>query len=280
MKKIQLIFLISILFLLNTINIFAEDDEMPPPVFKGQSMNGATGLFSLPSGRIGWDDSNFGLDFGYRAIINANSGVAHIPAMTLSFLRFVEISAIFDIQPEIGEQVNDDLMIGLKVRMPTKKTFLAIGANVQLINIGSDTHSYYAYQPYISFTFGGNIFNTRAETTLFFGKTLYSGGPKNNSNIDFGMGFDVALFPKVFRYVLHWIIDFSNFSYSDNSWPNNTYFHTPAAMRGILNTGLRLDFSAIKALHKIKLVIDLSFNDLFDEGSRSFVVGAVLGFKI
>ena len=62
-----------------------------------QSLNGSTGLYSIPSGRIGWD-SNLGFDFGYRAIIN-NDRAAHIPAMTISFLKLFEISSAFDVQP-------------------------------------------------------------------------------------------------------------------------------------------------------------------------------------
>ena len=280
MKRNNRIILISlILIMINAIFISAQ--EQPKTAgFRGQSINGATGLFSVPSGRIGWDDSAFGLDFGYRAVINNNSGAAHIPAVTASILRWVELSAIFDIQPDIGKQVNDDLIIGIKIKMPTKKTALALGGNVQFLNIGSESRAYYAYQPYISITYSGIFFNTNADTTLFFGKTLYSGGPKINSNIDFGMGFDVVLFPDVFANVVHWIIDFTNFGYSDNSWPNNSYYHTPAVMRGILNTGIRIDLSAIKALSKFKLILDFIFNDLFDSGSRSFIAGAAFGFKI
>lgn len=254
--------------------------------FRGQSMNGSTGLYSLPSGRIGWEEAgNFGLDLGYRAVINNEAGVAHIPALTMSLLKWVEIAAAFDFQPLINNEKNDDLLLGLKIRLPTnlnnsKNPAIAIGGNFQLVNITNDyPHSYYAYQPYIAITYLGAFFKMSAETTLVFGKTFYSHGPENDSNIDFGMGFDLILFPDVFKNAVHWIIDFSNFSYSDNSWPNQLGYHTPAWWRGILNTGFRIDLSTIPALSKMKFLIDLVFNDLFDAGARSFTAGVVIGFS-
>jgi len=251
---------------------------------RGQSMNGSTGLFSIPSGHIGWDsDGNLALDLGYRAVINNNSGTTHIPALTVSLLKFMELSAAFDFQPSYNfdnDKENEDLLMGIKFKLPPAgNTLIAIGGNIQLINLFNDNHSYNAYQPYIAITYLGNFFSMTAETTIVFGKTLYSGGPDNDSNIDFGMGFDLILFPDVFGNTVHWIIDFANFSYSDNSWPNNWYYHTSAWNRGILNTGFRIDLSTIPALSKIKLLVDLVFNDLFDDGARSFTVGGVFGFS-
>ena len=46
---------------------------------KGMSLNGSTGLVSIPSGRIGWErTSDFGFDLGYHAIIDENV-TTHIP---------------------------------------------------------------------------------------------------------------------------------------------------------------------------------------------------------
>ena len=252
----------------------------------GQSMNGSTGLFSIPSGHIGWEDTgNLALDFGYRAVINNNSGVSHIPALTISLFKFVEISAAFDFQPaynfdDDNDKENEDLLMGIKFGLPlVGNTKIAIGGNFQLVNLTNDNHSYYAYQPYVAITYPGNFFNMTAETTIVFGKTFYSGGPGNNSDIDFGMGFDIILFPDVFGNMVHWLIDFANFSYSDNSWPHNSYRHTSAWWRGVLNTGFRIDLSTIPALSNFKFLVDIILNDLFDDGARSFTVGAVFGFS-
>jgi len=248
--------------------------------FRGQNMYGSTGLFSIPSGRVGWGDGNVGLDFGYRAIMNRDAGVTHIPALNLSLFRFMEISAAFDIQPLISKQENSDLLLGVKFGFPVKSTTFAAGANIQLLNLGNDEHNYYAYQPYVAITYAGSFFTMSAETTLVIGKTFYSHGPENNSSIDFGMGFDVILFPDVFGNFVHLIIDFANFGYSDNSWPNTRLQHTDAVWRGILNAGFRIDLSGISIFNNFKFLIDLIFNDLFDDGSRSFTAGAVFGFKL
>jgi hypothetical protein len=250
----------------------------------GQSMNGSSGLFAIPSGRIGWENAgNLALDFGYRAVINNDSGVSHIPALTVSLFKFVELSTAFDFQPAYdfaNDKENGDLLMGIKFKLPPAgNTSIAIGGNIQLINFSNDNHSYNAYQPYIAITYPGNFFSMTAETTIVFGKTFYSGGPDIDSSIDFGMGFDLVLFPDVFGNAVHWIIDFANFSYSDNSWPHNSYQHTNAWWRGVLNTGIRIDLSAFPALSEFKFLIDVVFNDLFDDGARSFTVGAVFGFS-
>jgi hypothetical protein len=267
---------------------FAAAQENLP--LRGQSMNGSTGLFSIPSGHVGWEKTaNMGLDFGYRAVIN-NDRTAHIPAITASLFKWLEVSTAFDFQPTIEiadkEQKNDDLLLGIKVKLPTtinnsKNPAIALGFNVQVINIDNNNYSnnYNAFQAYMAITYAGTFFNMGAETTMVFGKTFYSGGPDNNSDIDFGMGFDLILFPDVFRQTVHWITDFANFSYSDNSWPNHLLPRTgPAIYRGILNTGFRIDLSVIPPLNKSKFTIDLVFNDLFDAGNRSFTIGAVFGF--
>jgi len=282
MKKSFLFF--SLIF---AILIFLQSVFMPAVLtaqtgsgFRGQSINGATGLFSVPSGRIGWSESDkAGLDLGYRAVINYDAGASHIPAVTLSLFRFMEISAAFDTQPLVYNRNNNDLLLGIKFGIPAGDTSIALGANVQLLNLGGPGN-YYAYQPYIAITYAGNFFSMNAETTIVFGKTLYSNGRENNSDIDFGMGFDVILFPDVFDDIVHLIIDFANFSYSDNAWPNQAGKNNPAAYRGILNAGLRIDLSAVSAFNKYKFLIDFIFNDLFDAGSRSFTAGAVFGLNL
>ena len=271
----------AVLFALVFVSAYAQSDSAT----RGQSMNGATGLYSIPTARIGWEGSkNLGLDLGYRAVINNDRGTAHIPALTVSLFRTVELSAAFDIQPSIqtygDHSDNSDILLGIKIKLPTDKTAVALGGNVQIINIGNDKHFYNAYQPYLAITYSGNFFSMPAETTVVFGKTLYSGGPENISNIDFGMGFDIILFPDVFKNAVHWIIDFSNFGYSDNSWPNYLVHGTGTAWhRGILNTGFRIDLASIPNL-KNKLLLDFIFNDLFDARERSFTVGVVFGLEI
>ena len=258
--------------------------------FRGQSMSGATGLFSIPSGRLGWDSpTKFAMDFGYRAVINNDLGIAHIPAITMNLFSWVEISSAFDFQPKMKwsrYENNNDLLLGLKIKLPTNaNTAIALGGNFQFLNIDNKHDNYNAYQPYIAITYPGNFFKMPAETTIVFGKTFYSNDNihhpmRNDTNIDFGMGFDIILFPDALKGLFHWIIDFSNFNYSDNAWPNTSFYHTDSVWRGILNTGIRINMSSIPALSKLKFLIDAIFNDLFDEGSRSFTVGIVFGFSV
>jgi len=289
MKKIFTI--ISLLTFALVLIPFASAQTTDAAGFRGQSMNGSTGLFSIPTGRVGWDKTkNFGLDFGYRAMINNDMGTTHIPAITMTLFKTVEISTAFDIQPDFDKnnyyyrdnEENGDLLLGLKIKLPTNPaTPIAIGFNFQSLNIGNNKYDYHAFQPYVAITYKGTFFAMPAETTVVFGKTFYSDEYDNNSNIDFGMGFDIILFPDVFKNAVHWIIDFANFGYSDHAWPNN--FHgtnTSAVWRGILNTGFRIDISSIPAINKYKFLIDFIFNDLFDAGQRSFTVGAVFGLEI
>jgi len=286
MKKSTALFcLISIMLIIPFVSVQADAG------FRGQSMNGSTGLFSIPTGRIGWGGRSwFGLDLGYRAIINNSIGTAHIPAITISLFRWVELSASFDFQPRVFQNYetheNNDLIFGAKIRLPTNirntdNPAVVIGGNAQLNNISSRHNlDYNAYQPYLAITFKGNFFTMPSETTVVIGKTFYT-GRHNNSNIDFGMGFDLVLFPDVFGNAVHWIMDFSNFSYSDDAWPNHGNHDTgPAQYRGILNCGFRIDLSSFPALNKFKLLVDFVFVDLFDHVGRSFYIGAVFGFSI
>jgi len=287
--------LISVICFILILFIFVQSIGAQPAKtdagFRGQSMNGATGLFSIPSGRLGWDSpAKFAMDFGYRAVINNDLGIAHIPAITMNLFSWVEISSAFDFQPRLhwnGYEQNNDLLLGLKIRLPTSaSTAIAIGSNFQFLNIDNkNNRDYNAFQPYIAITYPGNFFKMPAETTIVFGKTFYSNDNRyhpmrNDTNIDFGMGFDIILFPDALKGLFHWIIDFSNFNYSDNAWPNTSFYHTDSVWRGILNTGIRINMSSIPALSKLKFLIDAIFNDLFDEGSRSFTVGIVFGFSV
>ncbi|MDR2952246.1 MAG: hypothetical protein LBU82_03290 [Treponema sp.] len=280
MKKILFVAGFLTVFLLFIPSLQAQETT----VSFGQSTNGSTGLYSIPSGHIGWEkQGRAGLDFSYRIVMNEN-GVAHIPAVTASLFNWVEVSTAFDFQPPVNNERNDDILLGVKVKLPTnsannKNPAVSLGTNMQINNFISSDYYYYAFQPYVAVSFAGIFFNMKAETTAVFGKTFFSGGPKNNYDFDFGMGFDLALFPESFHDMVHWIADFANFSYSDNSWPNDLYERTGSAwQRGIMSTGARINLSSLIALKNFKLIIDVFFNDLLDDGNRSFTTGVVSGY--
>lgn len=242
-------------------------------VIRGQSLNGSTGLYTVSTGRIGWEDSkDLALDLGYRAIIN-NAGTVHIPSVTMSLFKMIELSAAYDIQPDLSASYsNDDLLFGLKIQLPTRNTAIALGASIQLIDF-SDTGSRNRYQPYIAITYPGTFFSMSAETTMVIGKTFYS-ERENNSDIDFGMGFDLVLLPDIFNGIIHLIIDFANFAYSSDPWPRGILH------RGVFNAGFRFDLSRMPVFSKYKVILDAAFNDILDDGSRSFTVGVVFGLPL
>jgi hypothetical protein len=236
----------------------------------GMSFSGAAGLYSIPSGRIGWDSGSggdLGLDLGYHTIIR--DGANHIPKMALSIFKWVELSGAFDIQS--GDH-QSDLLAGLKIQFPFSKTAIALGGNFQSINTGNQWSEFNAGQVYFAVTYAGDFFSMPAETTVVIGKTFIE-NINGDTNIDFGMGFDLVLLPSVFGRYVHWITDFANFSYSADP------FGADPRYRGVLNTGLRIDLSLIPPLRDFKFVVDILLADTFDDG-RSFSVGTVFGIPV
>jgi hypothetical protein len=238
---------------------------------KGMGFNGTTGLYNVPSGRIGWErSSNLGVDLGYHGIVN--DGMANIPKINLSILKLAELSAAFDIQkPRYASASTMDAVLGLKFQIPINATAVAIGGNIQFIDADKIGTSQLAGQIFAAISYPGTFFNMPAETTMMFGTTLREGG--NNTSIDFGMGFDLVLFPNVLQNFVHWVTDFSNFSYSDSPW------RVSAAHRGCLNTGIRVDLSMIPALNNFKFVLDIVAADILDS-NRSFAFGVVFGIPL
>ncbi|MDR2103765.1 MAG: hypothetical protein LBP42_06665 [Treponema sp.] len=262
---------------------------------RGMGLNGATGLYTIPTAWIGWDkNAKVGLDFGYHAVA-ADSRFSHIPAVSLSLFRWLEISAALDIQPEyIHDYIyNDDLLLGLKVQFPpdliSGGTSLAFGGNFQIHNLKDGDESKpadkkrgsedTAFQIYGVVSYQGVFFTMPAETTVVLGKTfILQDAPgfdktRESKNIDFGMGFDLALFPKALRNYVHLIIDFSNFAYSVLPYPLDI------SGRGILNAGIRFNLAGIPPLRKFKFNVDILGADLLDE-SRAFSFGLVFGVPI
>jgi hypothetical protein len=238
---------------------------------KGMSLNGATGLHSIPTARIGWErSSDLGLDLGYHAIIDEKA--VHIPKIALSLFKWVELSGAFDIQPDIHHDKEIDFIGGLKVQFPAAKTAIALGGNIQALNFGSAaSNRRIAGQVYVAVTYAGDFFNMPAETTVVLGKTFIE--DDKSSDIDFGMGFDLILLPAVFQNYVHWITDFANFSYSIDPMGANS------RSRGVFNTGLRIDLASIPALNKFKFIIDIKVTDALDE-ERAFSIGAVFGIPL
>jgi hypothetical protein len=239
---------------------------------KGMSFNGSTGLYNVPSGRIGWEKSaNLAMDLGYHGIIN--NGMANIPKLNLSLFQFVEVNAALDIQQfESSDVTSMDALLGAKVHIPLDTAAaIAIGGNIQFIDSQKRGNDNLAGQIYAAITYPSTFFDMPAETTMMIGTTFRDGA--NNTSVDFGMGFDLVLLPDVLQNFIHWVVDFSNFSYSDSPWGVN------AANRGSLNTGLRIDLSMIPVFNNFKFVVDVIAADILDS-NRSFAFGVAFGIPL
>jgi hypothetical protein len=231
---------------------------------KGMSLNGATGLIGIPSGRIGWEHSaDVGFDLGYHAIFD-DGDTAHIPKVSLSLFQLAELAFAYDTNR--GSD-NEDMIVSGKIQLPTQGTAVALGANLQLLQINGESEN--AQQIYLAATYPGTFFRMPAETTVVVGKTFGDIGPGDEA-IDFGMGFDMVLFPDIFQGYVHWINDFANFSYSLTPVGAN------AGDRGAFNTGLRIDLASNPALSRYKFVIDAILTDALDD-NRALALGLAFG---
>lgn len=254
--------------------------SLPAQSRTGMSLSGATGLYAIPSGRIGWErggPSAFGLDLGYHTIIDEGI-TTHIPKIALSLFNTVELSAAVDIQPDehhtaamFGPRNGNDFIAGMKIQLPLSRTALAIGGKYQYINMDRGNRRNTAWQVYVAATYAGRFFEMPAETTVVIGRSFLEG--TSNSNIDFGMGFDLQLFPEVFNGLIHWITDFANFSYSADAFRANAWH------RGVLNTGIRLNLSVIPAFNRLRFAADIMLVDAFDH-NRAFSAGLTFGVPI
>jgi hypothetical protein len=232
------------------------------------TLGGATGLVSVPNARLGWEETaDIGVDIGYHAILH-DGEAAHLPKATVSLFKMVEAGFTFDTQSEATD--DEDMLIHAKFQLPIDRaSAIAVGAVHQSLQTLGDKES--VTQIYVASTYPGDFFNMPAETTFVVGMTF--GDLASNDDIDFGMGFDLMLFPDTFKGYVHWINDFANFSYSYTPSGAN------AGYRGVFNTGARIDLAAHPKLSKFKATIDAIVADALDD-DRSFVLGAAFGMGV
>lgn len=236
---------------------------------KGLSLGGPTGLITTPTGRIGWEQSSDpGLDIGYHFSTDRDFGSnENIINIAFSMFKKLEAGATFDSQPV--DDTSDILLFGKYQIFNNGQSGMAVGGNLQFLDFTSNINRTFS-QIYLASTYSGNFMEIPASTTIVFGKTFDINAGLNN-RIDFSMGFDMALFPKVFNGYVRWISEFANYSYSVDSIITN------ADARGAFNTGLRID---ILGGSSYKLVIDATLMDVFDEGIDKFTIGGSFGFSL
>lgn len=228
---------------------------------KGNAINGGTGIVVSPTARIGWEYSDFGIDFGYSFLHN-NGQVNHIPAVNFSFLKKAEIGFAVDLDNNNNSDYWDLLFHGKIQFIRDGGSSVAMGLNGDFANMGNNSEVHLT--PYLVVSYGGSFFEWPAVTSMMFGWHMLESG-ETTSNFAFSMGFELALVPKIFKNYVFWISDFSNYSYSSTS--------DIAENRGVFNTGIRID--PVKE-GKFKFVLDLVGTDLLDS-SRGFMASASFG---
>jgi len=235
---------------------------------KGMSLNGSTGLVNIPSGRIGWEKSaDVGFDIGYHTIMDNNVTV-HIPKVSISLFKLAELGFAYDSQDDPD---NADMILNGKIQLPIQgNSAVAVGANAQILKQNGVSSN--ITQLYLAVTYPGEFFKMPAETTAVIGKRFGDDAP--NDAIDFGMGFDLNLFPDTFKGYIHWINDFSNFSYQSQA-----YYGSDANSRGAFNTGIRIDLASIPELQKYKFAVDAIVTDALDS-NRAFCLGIAFGVPV
>ena len=261
-RKLILVSLLLVVMTFSGISLFSQS-------MKGLSLGGTTGLITTPTGRIGWEEStDLGMDIGYHFSTDRGFGENEsIFNVAVSMFKKLEAGGTFDIQP--GDDTSDILLFGKYQLYNSGQSGMALGGNMQLLNLSSEITRTFG-QIYLASTYAGNFMEIPASTTIVFGKTFDIDAGWDN-RIDFSMGFDLALFPQVFNGYVRWISEFANYSYSVDSRITN------AAARGAFNTGLRID---ILGGSSYKLVIDATLMDVFDEGIDRFAIGGSFGFSL
>ncbi len=126
----------------------------------------------------------------------------------------------------------------------------------------------WAAQAYLASTFTSTFIDWPSKTTLLIGYTF---DEPLSTDIDFGMGFQAALFPAVFKERVDFLIDFGNTSYSVSPSGGN------AVTRGMLNLGLRL--LPLRFAKTVYFSADLRALDVFDAKNRALSASVAISYS-
>ncbi len=228
----------------------------------GMTLNGSTGLFIVPDAQIGWDRADIGLNSGYGFVWSGD--LDHLPRFSINLFRKIEVFGLLHLD---SKEVKNGVL-GAKFQFFEEQgASLAMGGDFEITN--TSLYTGYNSKIYASVTYSGDFFNMPATTTLAFGWQFLSLGAFS-SQLIYGMGFTIGLFPNILHNYLVWVTDFSNFSYAVHG------SEVDAGVRGALNTGLRI--------HPVKkgifnLVIDIIGTDLLDP-TRGLTVSLSAGIGL
>ena len=240
---------------------------------KGTSVNGLTGLMTTPTARIGWEQTDIGLDVGY-SYLGKDGDSTHVPRVTLSFFRKLEVAGAV----ALGENGSaDDMALMLAGKFQFYRSggsSMAAGLDFSSYDVNTDTDTpdnFNLLRPFLVATYSGDFFEAPAVTSMTIGWNLDEGDGLEFETFNYSMGFEMSLFPKTFKNFIYWMTDFSNYNFSGYGSAEGL-----DTARGIFNTGLRID--PVKD-SKYKFIIDVVGTDLLDD-NRGFMIDATFGLSL
>ena len=223
------------------------------------TLGGVNGYIVIPSADPVYSGDNATVATGYSALFS--STFAHVPFIQIGFAENFETSLAVDIA------TSTDVLLNAKWRFAKGETSsIAVGIVGQALDLGGAAT--FAGQLYAVSTFTGALIDWPAKTTVLIGYTFDS---TLNTDIDFGMGFEIPFFEDFFKGRVNFLMDFGNVSYSSKPSGGN------AADRGLLNVGLRM--LPLEFVKSVFLSADLRAMDLFDHSGRALSAGISISFR-
>jgi len=223
------------------------------------TLGGVNGYIVIPSADPVYSADNATVATGYSALFS--SSFAHVPFIQIGFAENFEASLAVDIA------TSTDVLLNAKWRFAQGKTSsIAVGIVGQALDLGGTVS--FAGQLYAVSTFTGALIDWPAKTTVLIGYTFDN---TLNTDIDFGMGFEIPFFEDFFKGRVNFLMDFGNVSYSSKPSGGN------AADRGLLNVGLRM--LPLEFVKSVFLSADLRAMDLFDHTGRALSAGISISFR-
>ncbi|MEA5030776.1 MAG: hypothetical protein VB025_01370 [Sphaerochaeta sp.] len=248
------------ILVLVSVGVFAEVSSNEDTRLSGNAtISGSNGYIVIPSAEPAWNGEKLSITTGYSGIFTGS--YAHVPYFQLGFAKNLELSLAIDISDET------DILFGGKWRFAkSQNSSLTFGLVGQMLR--ATDSPIWAAQAYLASTFNSTFIDWPSKTTLLIGYTFDA---PLSTDIDFGMGFQAALFPAVFKEKVDFLIDFGNTSYSVSPSGGN------AVSRGMLNLGIRL--LPLRFAKTVYFSADLRALDVFDAKSRALSASVAISYS-
>ncbi len=224
------------------------------------TIQGINGYLVIPSAEPAWGGNDLTITTGYS--VSFSGSLNHLP--------YVQVGFNHDFEAGLASELSNnsiDLLLNGKWRFNRSgDRSLAAGVNGQFLDITSSMD--WAVQLYFASTFKSTFIDWPAKTTILVGYTL-DGSP--DTDIDFGLGFQVPFMEDFFSGKVDFLLDYGNVSYS--AQPKSA----DASHRGMLNIGFRL--LPVKLAKGMYLSADLRGLDLFDGADRAASLGLGISYQ-